>query len=60
MPPAISQAARDAWQHALTIFDQLGHSEAEQVRAKLHQLDQPAPSDDTATDDQTGNDTEPA
>lgn len=32
-------AAREAWQQALTIFDQLGHSDAEQVRAKLATLD---------------------
>jgi DNA-binding SARP family transcriptional activator len=28
--------ARSAWQHALAILDQLGHPDADQVRAKLH------------------------
>jgi tetratricopeptide (TPR) repeat protein len=31
-------AARDAWQEALTILDDLDHPDAEQVRAKLHNL----------------------
>src|SRR5262249_37814425 len=30
-------AARDAWQQALTILDQLDHPHADTVRAKLHQ-----------------------
>ena len=33
-------AARDAWQHALTILDDLHHPDAEDVRGKLHDLDQ--------------------
>jgi DNA-binding SARP family transcriptional activator/tetratricopeptide (TPR) repeat protein len=33
-------AAHTAWQQALTILDQLGHPNADQVRAKLHGLDQ--------------------
>lgn len=32
-------AARQAWQQALTIFEQLGHPKAEQVHAKLANLD---------------------
>ncbi|HYZ57606.1 MAG TPA: BTAD domain-containing putative transcriptional regulator [Streptosporangiaceae bacterium] len=32
-------AARDAWLRALATFDQLRHPDAEQVRAKLHDLD---------------------
>jgi DNA-binding SARP family transcriptional activator len=35
-------AARDAWQHALTILEDLDHPDADQVRAKLQRLDQPA------------------
>jgi DNA-binding SARP family transcriptional activator/transcriptional regulator with XRE-family HTH domain len=31
-------AARDAWRQALTILDELGHPDAEQVRAKLDRL----------------------
>jgi tetratricopeptide (TPR) repeat protein/transcriptional regulator with XRE-family HTH domain len=34
-------AAHDAWEHALRILDQLGHSDADRVRAKLRQLDHP-------------------
>jgi len=33
------QAAHDAWQQALTILDDLDHSDAAQVRAKLAGLD---------------------
>jgi hypothetical protein len=32
-------AARDAWQHALTILDDLDHPDADQVRTKLAALD---------------------
>jgi tetratricopeptide (TPR) repeat protein len=32
-------AARDAWQLALTILDELGHPNADEVRAKLRDLD---------------------
>ena len=38
-----SDAARDAWQRALTILDRLDHSDADTVRAKLHRLDHPDP-----------------
>jgi tetratricopeptide (TPR) repeat protein len=38
-----SDAARDAWQQALTILDQLDHPDADQVRAKLATLDPPPP-----------------
>jgi tetratricopeptide (TPR) repeat protein/transcriptional regulator with XRE-family HTH domain len=31
--------ARDAWQHALAILDQLDHPDANQVRAMLHELE---------------------
>jgi tetratricopeptide (TPR) repeat protein len=34
-------AARTTWQHALDILEELDHSNAEQVRAKLHHLDPP-------------------
>jgi DNA-binding SARP family transcriptional activator/tetratricopeptide (TPR) repeat protein len=34
-----THAARDAWQQALTILDQLAHPDAEQLRARLEQLD---------------------
>ena len=34
-------AARDAWQHALAVFDDLHHPDAAPVRAKLHSLPQP-------------------
>ena len=34
-----TEAARDAWQQALTILDQLSHPDAEVVRAKLHSFD---------------------
>jgi tetratricopeptide (TPR) repeat protein len=34
-------AARHTWQQALEILDELDHPDARQVRAKLHQLDQP-------------------
>jgi tetratricopeptide (TPR) repeat protein len=33
------QAAWDAWQQALAIFDQLGHPDADTVRTKLATLD---------------------
>jgi hypothetical protein len=35
-------AAREAWQHALTILQQLDHPDARQVRAKLEDLATPA------------------
>jgi hypothetical protein len=35
------EAARDAWQQGLAILDQLAHPDADQVRTKLHNLDQP-------------------
>jgi hypothetical protein len=35
------QAARDAWQQALTIFDDLHQPDADQLRAKLATLDIP-------------------
>jgi len=34
-------AARDAWQRALAILTELDHPDADQVRAKLHDLDRP-------------------
>jgi DNA-binding SARP family transcriptional activator/tetratricopeptide (TPR) repeat protein len=34
-------AARATWQYALDIFDQLGHPDADEVRAKLKEIDQP-------------------
>ncbi|MEN3307128.1 MAG: hypothetical protein V7603_3330 [Micromonosporaceae bacterium] len=43
-------AARDSLRHALTIFDELNHPDAGQIRAKLHHLDQPAASTDTPID----------
>jgi DNA-binding SARP family transcriptional activator/tetratricopeptide (TPR) repeat protein len=36
------QAAREAWQRGLTILDELGLPEADDVRAKLRHLEQPA------------------
>ena len=39
---ATRAAARAAWQHALTILDDLDHPDAEPVRAKLSELDRPA------------------
>jgi tetratricopeptide (TPR) repeat protein len=39
-------AARDAWRKALAIFDELHHPDAEQVRAKLLQINRPANSAD--------------
>jgi hypothetical protein len=41
-----SEAARDAWQHALTILDKLHHPDADTVRAKLHDSDQTPPQDE--------------
>jgi hypothetical protein len=38
------EAARDAWQHALAILDDLEHPDADTVRAKLD-LDQTTPED---------------
>jgi tetratricopeptide (TPR) repeat protein len=43
-------AARDTWQQALAIFDELGHSDADTVRAKLTTLD--ADRDEQIIDDQ--------
>ncbi|HZM79714.1 MAG TPA: tetratricopeptide repeat protein [Candidatus Limnocylindrales bacterium] len=40
------QAARDAWQQALTILEQLDHPDAETVRAKLHHPNQTPPEDE--------------
>lgn len=37
------RAARAAWRLALTIFDELDHPDAEQVRAKLHDIEQSRP-----------------
>jgi tetratricopeptide (TPR) repeat protein len=37
-----SVAARDAWHHALAILADLDHPDADQIRTKLHDLDQPA------------------
>jgi tetratricopeptide (TPR) repeat protein len=34
-----TRAARQAWEQALIIFDQLGHPDADQVRAKLDKQD---------------------
>jgi len=34
-------AARNSWQHALTILQQLDHPDADAVRTRLHHLDQP-------------------
>jgi len=34
------EAARTAWRHALTIFIDLDHPDADTVRVKLHDLDQ--------------------
>jgi hypothetical protein len=31
--------AREAWQQALTILDDLGHPDADKVRAKLDRID---------------------
>jgi tetratricopeptide (TPR) repeat protein/transcriptional regulator with XRE-family HTH domain len=36
-------AAGTAWQQALDIFDQLDHPDADQVRTKLHNIDQTTP-----------------
>jgi tetratricopeptide (TPR) repeat protein len=36
-------AARDAWQQALTILDDLDHPDADTVRTKLHHLDPTSP-----------------
>jgi tetratricopeptide (TPR) repeat protein len=40
---ANTDGARDAWQQALTILDQLNHPDADTVRAKIHHLDHPDP-----------------
>jgi hypothetical protein len=40
-PSSSRTRARDAWQQALTILDQLDHPDAEQVRTKLATLDTP-------------------
>jgi tetratricopeptide (TPR) repeat protein len=44
------EAARNSWQHALAILNDLGHPDAEQVRTRLHSLDHPTGSAHTATD----------
>jgi hypothetical protein len=36
-----ARAARQAWRRALTILDDLSHPDADDVRAKLRQLEQP-------------------
>jgi tetratricopeptide (TPR) repeat protein len=36
-------AAGDAWRYSVEILDQLGHPDADQIRAKLRNLDGPAP-----------------
>jgi hypothetical protein len=40
-----SGAARDSWQRALAIFDQLGLPDADQIRARLRRLDRSATGD---------------
>jgi tetratricopeptide (TPR) repeat protein len=35
------KAARDAWQDALTILEELDHLDADQVRTRLHDLNHP-------------------
>jgi hypothetical protein len=36
---SVGFAARDAWTYSAEILDQLGHPDAEQIRAKLLNLD---------------------
>lgn len=41
-----SHAARDAWQHALTILDDLNHPDAENLRTRLKTFDTQLRTDD--------------
>jgi tetratricopeptide (TPR) repeat protein len=50
-----ASAARDAYHQALTILEDLDHPDADQVRTKLHQLDQPTPPEPTSTAPAAGN-----
>jgi DNA-binding SARP family transcriptional activator/tetratricopeptide (TPR) repeat protein len=52
-------AARDAWRHAQDILDELDHPNADEVRAKLHHLDQPATATHPPSSGSTSPDTAP-
>jgi hypothetical protein len=47
-------AARDAWQRALIILEELDHPGAAQLRTKLHHLGHPGPTASPAPDPSTG------